>query len=256
MISDHLRSWTKDLAPALLILLFSVPLSIFIVNLTFATGWLGIYGLFSRFFRFTLVLCLPLYLLPYCYKFAVSRMRGRLLQVDMESVEGINTIKHWVFRPFQGIGIELLFGTKLLTLLKLVMGPEAASSFLPKGWFQIERFLATAGVTIFISLLLSILWTLDDMGIRYVNRRDQEIKMIGKYAGTLVPFIFGFYGILVLFTNYPIMEASVTLIKIIIILYPPFMIFSVLHSYFLRANAESFIEKYSVMKGGIWQQRQ
>jgi hypothetical protein len=251
MIEDHLRDWTKDMAPALLVLLLSAIFSILIVNLTFAKGWLGIYGLFSRFFRFALFLCLPLYLLRYFYNFVVSRMRGKLLQVDVQGVGNINHLNHWVFRPFQGIGIELLFGTNLLTILLVVIGQEAASSLLPHGWFQFERFLATAGITIFISLLLSTLWTLDDMGIRYFNRKDQEIKMVGKYAGTLMPIISGFYGILGLFTNYPFMEALVYLLKIIVILYPPFTIFAVIHSYVLRGNAESLLERHSIMKGSI-----
>jgi len=251
MLRDHLKSWTKDLAPALFILLFSVPLSLFVVDLTFAKGWLGIYRLFSRFFRFTLFLCLPLSLLPYLYNFLVSRMRGRLIQVEVKSIASITRRKHWVFRPFQGIGIALLFGTKLLTILQVVMGPESASSLLPQGLFQLERFLATAVITILISLLLSTLWTLDDMGIRYVNRRDQEIKMIGKYVGTLIPAVFGFYGIFILFANYPIIEASVYLIKIIVILYPPFTIFAVMHNYVLQSNAVSLTERHSIMKGSI-----
>jgi len=251
MIGDHLRDWTKDMAPALLVLLLSAIFSIFIVNLTFAKGWLGIYNLCSRFLRFTLFLCLPLYLCQHIYNFIVSRMRGRLLQVEVKGVGDINHIKHWVFRPFQGIGIELLFGTKLLAILQVVIGPEAASSLLPQGFFKLERFLVTTAITISISLLLSTLWTLDDMGIRYVNRRDQEIKMIGKYAGTLMPLIFGFYGILSLFANYPIMEGSVYLLKIIFILYPPFAIFAVIHNYVLRGNAESLTERHSITKGAI-----
>jgi hypothetical protein len=251
IIRDHFRQWTKDLAPALLVLLMSALCSLFIVNLTFAKGWLGIYNLFSRFLRFTLFLCLPLYLGQYIYNFLVSKTQGRLLQVEVHSDGDINHVKHWIFRPFQGIGIELLFGTKLLSILQVVIGQEAASSLLPQGFFKIERFLVTTGITIAISLLLSTLWTLDDMGIRYVNRRDQEIKMIGKYAGTLMPLIFGFYGILSLFASYPITESSVYLLKIIFILYPPFAIFAVIHSYVLRGNAASLMERHAIMKGSI-----
>ena len=251
MIRDDLQSWLQDLAPALLVLLFSVPFSLFIVDLTFAKGWLGIYKLFSRYFRFSFFLCLPLFLMPTIYNFLVDKLRGRLIQVEVKDVARIDYKEQWVFRPFQGIGIELLFGTKLLTILQVVMGPEAASSLMPQGLFQLERFLATAGITLLISLLLSTLWTLDDMGIRYVNRKDQEIKMIGKYAGTLIPAVFGFYGIFVLFANYPIMVASVYLIKIIVILYPPFTIFAVMHSYVVQHHVVSLTERHSVIKGSF-----
>jgi hypothetical protein len=35
-------------------------------------------------------------------------IKGKVQQLD------INPVKHWIFRPFQGIGIGLLFETKLL----------------------------------------------------------------------------------------------------------------------------------------------
>ena len=54
----------------------------------------------------------------------------------------------------------------------------------PQGQFQLGRFMVVTGITILVSLLLSTLWTLDDMGIRYFNRKDYEIKMVGKYMGT------------------------------------------------------------------------
>ena len=40
---------------------------------------------------------------------------------------------------------------------------------------------------------------MDDLGIRYFNRKDYEIKMVGKYVGTLMPIVFGLYGVLSLF---------------------------------------------------------
>jgi hypothetical protein len=112
--------------------------------------------------------------------------------------------------------------------------------------------LVISGITVVISLLLSILWTLDDMGIRYLNRKDQEIKMIGKYIGTLMPIIFGFYGIFSLIADYPARQAVIFLFRTVLILYPPFTVFTVFHSLFLRNREEHFSERISLKKGGIW----
>jgi len=39
------------------------------------------------------------------------------------------------------------------------------------------------------------------------NRKDQELKMIGKYVGTLMPILFGLYGIFSLLDDYPARQA-------------------------------------------------
>jgi hypothetical protein len=112
--------------------------------------------------------------------------------------------------------------------------------------------LVISGITVVISLLLSTLWTLDDVGIRYVNRKDQEIKMIGKYVGTLMPIIFGFYGIFSLIADYPARQVFIFLFRTVMSLYPLFTVFAVFHFRFLRNREEHFSERTSLKKGGIW----
>ena len=187
------------------------------------------------------------------YSFVVDKIRGKLLQTEKIQELHINPIKHWIFRPFQGIGIGLLFETKLLAALQVMTGVTAKPFLLlPRSQFQIGRLLVISGITVVISLFLSILWTLDDVGIRYVNRKDQEIKMIGKYVGTLMPIIFGFYGMFSLIPDFPTGQAFIYLFKTVIILYPPFTVFTVLHARFLKNKAEYFSQKASLKKGGIW----
>jgi hypothetical protein len=165
----------------------------------------------------------------------------------------INPIKHWIFRPFQGIGIGLLFETKLLTALQVITGVTTKPFLLfPRSQFLPGRLLVISGITVVISLLLSILWTLDDVGIRYVNPKDQEIRMIGKYVGTLMPIIFGFYGIFNLSADFPMLQVFIHLFKVVIILYPPFTVFAVFHTQFLKNKAEYFFQESSLRKGGIW----
>jgi hypothetical protein len=141
----------------------------------------------------------------------------------------------------------------LLAALQIITGvTEQPFLFLPpRGELHLGRMLVTSGITVVVSLLLSTLWTLDDMGIRYVDRKDQEIKMIGKYVGTLMPIIFGFYGIFSLIANYPAGQVVIFLFRTVLILYPPFTVFAVFHFLFLRNREERFSERISLKKGGI-----
>jgi hypothetical protein len=244
---------SKEISPALAVLFFSIFFSLFLDNLPSIQGWEIIYRALFRFCRLTLLLCLPLYLLSPIYSLVVDKIRGKLLQTEKIQELRINPIKHWIFRPFQGIGIGLLFETKLLTALQVITGVTAKPfPLFPRSQFQPGRLFLISGITVAISLLLSIFWTLDDVGIRYVNPKDQEVRMIGKYVGRLMPIIFGFYGIFSLIADFSVLQVFIYLFKIVIILYPPFTVFTVFHTSFLRNKPEYFSPKASLRKGGVW----
>jgi hypothetical protein len=255
IIPRNFHRWSKEMGLPFLVLFVTIALSVFLGEFTFLKGGEAIYmGLF-RFFRLTLVLCLPLLaLLPIESKLGwlIRRRGGVLLQMDEKQDLEIHPVKHWLFRPLQGIGIGLLFATKLLGILQIFTGSTAkVSLFVPHGQFQVGRFFVAAGITVFISLLLSALWTLDDMGVRYFNQKNHEVKMIGKYMGTFMPVLFGFYGMLSLFGEYPKTEALVSLFQIIVILYPPFAVFSIIHSHVVQRRAENLFERLVIEKGGL-----
>ena len=245
--SNKFRRWSKEIGHAVAILILTISLSIFLGDFAFLRGSEAIYKGLFRFFRITLLLCLPLYLLFPIFEGlgrVVQRKNEAFFQMKEEQELEIHPVKHWLLRPFQGIGIGLLFGMKLLSVLQVMKGTTATASLLiPTGQFQFGRFLIVSGITILVSLLLPTLWTLDDMGIRYFNRKNNEIRMIGKYAGTLMPILFGFYGVFSLFSQFQKTEALIYLFQIVVILYPPFTIFSVFHTHFLRRNIESLLRK-------------
>jgi hypothetical protein len=248
----HVRHWSKEMMPALVVLFVTIAFYVYFGDITFVKGWEeGIYKVLLRFFRFSLFLCLSLYILSPVYRFIVDKLRGKFLQMEQEQELQINPMKHWFFRPFQGIGIGLLFETKLLTTLQLVTGITSSPLLFPPGHFQLGRVLVISGITVAVSLLLCILWTLDDMGIRYVNLKDQEAKMIGKYVGTIMPIIFGFYGIFRLVSNFPRVQAFIYLFKTIVVLYPPFVVFAVFHTNFIRRKMVYFSPKGVLKKGRI-----
>jgi predicted DNA repair protein MutK len=156
-----------------------------------------------------------------------------------------------VYRPLQCIGTSLLFDTKLIIALQLVVGSTISDSLLPKGRFNIELFLATTLVTAVTSLLLACIWTLDDTGIRYFNRKEHELKMAGKFIGTIMPIVFGFSGVRGLLATFPTSQAVGYLFNIFVILYPPFTVFSVLHYHFVKRKYDSFLGIGGLKKGSI-----
>jgi hypothetical protein len=253
--SNKFRRWSKEIGHAVVVLILTISLSMFLGDFTFHKGFEAIYKGLFRFFRITLLLCLPLYLLlPIFGRLGkvVQRKNSIFLQMKEKQDLEIHPVKHWLLRPFQGISIGLLFGTKLLSVLQVMTGATASASlFIPKGQFQFGRFLIVAGITIFVSLLLSTIWTLDDMGIRYFNRKSQEIKMIGKYVGTLMPVLFGFYGTLSLLSEFQKTQAFVYLFQIVVILYPSFTIFSVFHTHFVQKRAENLLERLLIERGNF-----
>jgi len=252
---NKFRRWSKEIGHAVAILILTISLSLFLGEFTFLKGSEAIYKGFLRFFRITLLLCLPLYLLFPIFKGlggVVKRGNEAFLQMKEKQDLEIHPVKHWLLRPFQGIGIGLLFGIKLLSVLQVMTGEAATASLLiPTGQFQPGRFIIVTGITIVISLLLSTLWTLDDMGIRYFNRKNHEVRMIGKYAGTLMPILFGFYGVFGLFSQFQKTEALVYLFQIVVILYPPFAVFSVFHTHFLEKRGASLLNRLLNKKGNF-----
>lgn len=246
--------WSKEIGHAVAVLILTIALSVFLGDFTFLKGSEALYKGLFRFFRITLLLCLPLYLLFPIFEGLgriVQRGEGTFLQMAEKQDLEIRPLKHSLLRPIQGIGIGLLFGVKLLSVLQVVTGEVAASSlFMPTGQFQVGRFLIVTGITLVISLLLSTLWTLDDMGVRYFNRERHEIRMIGRSMGTLMPILFGFYGTFSLLNEFQKGEALLYLFEIVVILYPPFAFFSVFHLHFLEKRGGSLLDRLITRKGG------
>jgi hypothetical protein len=241
----------RDIAPGVIALCAAILFSFFFGR--YQSTWVpAIVRGILRFFRITLVLCIPLCILFPVYSFVINVTKRALLRVSQDEL-AIQPLRHWLFRPFQGIGIAFLFRTKLLAALQLIGGPAVRASLLMRGGgLDWHRSFLMSAVIAFASLLLSTLWTLDDMGMRYANRRDQELKMVGKYVGTLMPVIFGIYGILGVMANYPTAEALLAVLRAVFVLYPPFACFTVLHTYLIRSRKGFAAESSMVEEGGVW----
>ena len=112
--------WSKEMLPVFLVFSFSVIFSIYLSDHSTSESWKVVYRNFLRFFRYTLFLCLPLYLLRPIYRFILEKGKGALIQLGHPSGITIHPLKHWLFRPFQGIGIGQFQGI-IIDLPKLVM---------------------------------------------------------------------------------------------------------------------------------------
>jgi hypothetical protein len=237
------RRWIgtlRDFSPALIVFVASMLFFFFTGKLTQSHLQEVVIRSCVRFVRFTLFLCIPIFVALPVYFYIITRAKGAFIRIAGNYPPPVHPFTHWLARPFQGIGIIFLLSTKLLISLRIIVGVPETSLILGKGSFDAGRFFTVSAEAALIAFFLSLLWLFDDTGIRYFNKRDKEIKMIGKYLGTLMPILFGFYGIITLRANYPPSEVLVLLLKIVIVLYPPFLIFSVAHRYIIARRSKDF----------------
>jgi len=250
-----LKQNLKEIGPALAILLGTLVISAFITEFAFNFGLTALWKTLLRFLRLSLLLTLPLLLLPsLCTLLESCFKRGRrhLIQMQEDRDPAIHPLKNWIIRPFQGIGLAMLLATKLLSLLEIYSGSKiSVDTILPQGAFNPGRFFSSIAIGVVVSLLLSFLWTLDDLGIRYYNRKTKEVRMIGKYLGLLLPIFFGFYGIISLFDNNSQVLVVKYVAQMVVVLYPPFVVFNVLHSRYLKSREEILLRKLKAVSGGV-----
>ena len=252
---ESLRENVKELGPAIAILLATLIISTLVTEFTFNFGATALWKTLFRFLRLSFLLTLPIFLLPgICSAVEGIFNRGNryLIQVQEQHDTGIHPLKNWVVRPFQGIGFSMLLATKLLAFLEIYTGSKITlDTVLPQGKFDPGRFVGSITIGIVVSLLLSSLWTLDDLGVRHYNKKTREVRMIGRYVGLLLPTFFGFYGIIGLFGNNNLILAAKYVAQMVVILYPPFVVFNVLHSRFLKRREDVFLKRLKAVSGGI-----
>jgi hypothetical protein len=245
----------KEMRPALAILLATLIISIFFTPFTATLGWGALWKTILRFLRLSLILTLPLLLLPgLCSGLHGLLNRGsrQLIQIEKDREPAMQPLKNWVGRSFQGLGLTLLIATKLLAFLEIYTGhPIAVDAILPPWHLNPWRFLSTTAIFVVVSLLLSLLWALDDLGIRHYSRKTQEFRMIGKYLGFVLPILFGFYGVISLLGNYPRPLAVQYLLQMVVILYPPFVVFAVWHARYLRKHEKVLLSRLQAVRANV-----
>jgi hypothetical protein len=245
-----ITSIIKAVWPALIVLIFTFIISVFFTEFTFVSGAKAAWLIILRFFRLLLILLLPLLCLPWVFTLTshfFQKGSMELVQLQQERNQEITPLKNWLLRPLQGIGVSMLIATKLIFLLEIYgdVGIDA-SVIMPPPSFSFWRFLTTTAMAVTVSLVLSYLWTLDDLGIRLYNRKTREVRMIGKYLGLILPVILGFYGIISLSKSHSMMMAIQYLAQMVLILYPPFLVFNVFHMLYIDRSENRLLGRLHV----------
>jgi hypothetical protein len=93
-------------------------------------------------------------------------------------------------------------------------------------------------IAVIASLLLTLFWTLDDLGARQRNKKTGEVKMAGRYLGVILPVLFGFTGFLNLLQDIPASLAVQYILQIAVALYPPFMTLAVCHAVYIYEKGD------------------
>ncbi len=237
--------------PALTVLFLTVVISVFFSGITFAVGMESIWKILVRFLRFLFILLIPIPLLPHVcglMQGLLNRRNLRLIQIREERHQDRIPWRIWLIRPFQGIGLAMLIATKLIVLVQISTGSANTSSIvLPPAQFHWGRFLSATAVAMTTSLLLSFLWSLDDLGIRQHNSKTGEIKIIGKYLSALLPILFGFYGIFSLFGIHERLLAVRYIAQMVLALYPPFLVLAVIHRFYTESRELLILKRLKVL---------
>jgi hypothetical protein len=248
---DVLKRMVVTAWPAMAVLCLTVVISVFFSEVTLAVGMESVGKILLRFLRFSFILVIPVPLLPQVCRFMeglLNRRDHRLIQIRKGDHSNRIPWQIWLIRPFQGIGLAMLIATKLISLVQISTNATINSSVvLPPVQFDWGRFLSATGVAVTTSLLLSFLWSLDDLGIRRHNRKTGEIRIIGKYLSALLPILFGFYGLFSLFGSHEHLLALQYIGQMVLALYPPFLVFAVVHKYYMGMREPLILRKLKAL---------
>jgi hypothetical protein len=219
------------LSPAILVLLLTLVISfvsgaphgMFLTNST--------RGILSRFAIATLVLVLPLWSMSGFLDLTEKIVRryswiGQLVKPETASNQELNAFTAWVVRPIQGISLSLIVAERFLSFLEGSISSPLAAVLL-----RLSLFVIGGALT---SVFLSIIWALDDLGVRIYSVKTGEVRMAGSSVGTILPLITGAFGVsALLHTSLP-SDALLDLLEIVAVLYPPYILFTVFHNEFVK----------------------
>jgi hypothetical protein len=247
------RKWDTQIIrlfwPALLVLAADLVISTFVGRFTFLGGAEALWKVPFRYFRFSLILIIPLFLLPILSIFwsRLFTFGHRELIASTEKATGLSPLKIWLIRPFQGIGLSFLLGAKLLGVLQgySVVAPGSAG-VLPPSQFAYGRMIISMIIAAIVALVLSLFWAMEDLGVRQQNKKTGEVRMIGKYLGVILPIVFGFTGYLSLLPDIPAYIAAQYIMQIVVALYPPFATLAVCHFLYMQRKADVILAKLVV----------
>jgi hypothetical protein len=220
------------LAPAIITLLITLIISIATNHPRGLFLTLSTRGFAVRFVFITLVLVAPILLLPKLLAMAATIAKheglfGQLAKTINGDLE-FTKVTAWVTRPAQGIGVSLIVAERFLPFLEY-----STTVNVPFALLTIV-FVMGGALT---SLFLSTVWALDDLGFRIYNGKTGEVRMAGNTIGVILPLITGAIGVASLFHEDFSLDSLLLLVQIVLVLYPPYVLFASIHHLFLRRRS-------------------
>jgi len=192
----------------------------------------------------TVGLVAPVAVIPRILSFAAKRVQGGLLgqlvRTEINKPIELKMPNTHLLRPSQGIALSLIFTDRLLQIVELT-----GETTYPR--LLVRLILPMLG-NLMVSLLLSIIWALDDLGLRFYFKKTGEVRTAGSNVGLILPAITGAFSVASLFWNRTITEALVGVIGIGMASYPPYVFFVVIHHEFVKRNTATLLNRLSIAK--------
>jgi hypothetical protein len=164
---------------------------------------------------------------------------GQFVKTGKPRESELNRITSWLLRPIQGIGLCLIAGERLIEFLEFGTGLGYS--------LQLARISLFILGSMFVAILLSVVWILDDLGLKIYSQYG-DMNTAGKTVGTILPLLFGAVGIANVFrTNTPI-DAIWNLTELVLALYPSYLVFAVIHDEYTRGRLRRLHDSMS-----LWQ---
>lgn len=188
----------------------------------------SIRGIMIRFVLVTLTLLAPILILPNILPRVANAAKdegpfGQLVRGTLDPYQELSKLNAWVLRPLQGIGLSMIFAERLLGFLE----------FIPA---RLALFIIGSAL---VSLLLSVVWALDDLGAKIYDRKTGEVYTVGSKIGIALPLITGAVGVSSLFHLSSPLDAVTEVFEIVMVLYPPYVFFVIFHQEYVKRRIAS-----------------
>lgn len=205
----------------------------------------SITGISIRFTVVTVVLSAPILILPRLLALTgrIAKKEtffGQLVKSTVSTDGELGKLVGWVLRPLQGIGLALIVAERFLNFLEFSTGASSAIILA-----RASLFLMGGALT---SLFLSVIWALDDLGVKIYNGKTGEVRTAGSSIGTILPLITGAVGVSGLFHASLPVDALIDLLEIVIVLYPPYALFAIFHHEYVRRQRTVLPGKLALKK--------
>ena len=157
--------------------------------------------------------------------FKEKTLVGQLVKTSPPRESELERVISWFLRPIQGIGLCLLAGESLIELVEYSTGLSYSA--------QLARTTLFILGSLIVSVLLSIVWTVDDLSLK-ISHSSGDLNSAGNTVETVLSIVTGAIDITRLFQfNTPI-GAIYSLAGLIFALYPPYLVFAVIHDEYIR----------------------